>query len=85
MHIAMGADHAGYALKESLAAHLRDGTTDMAPQQRRISISDYRDEARWEREMESIFRRIPLPVALSAELPRLKAELDQLIAQRAAS
>lgn len=24
MHIAIGADHAGYALKESLAAHLRD-------------------------------------------------------------
>lgn len=25
MRIAIGADHAGYALKESLAAHLRDG------------------------------------------------------------
>ena len=29
MHIAIGADHAGYALKESLAAHLRDAGHDV--------------------------------------------------------
>ncbi len=67
-HAALERDDA-LAIMDRLAAHLRDGTTDMAPQQRRIPISDYRDEARWEREMETIFRRIPLPVALSAELP----------------
>ena len=68
-HAALDRDEA-LSLMDRLAAHLRDGTTDMAPKQRRVPIDYYRDPELWEREMETVFRRIPLPVALSAELPR---------------
>ena len=68
-HDAMDRDEA-LSILDRLAAHLRDGTTDMAPDQVRVPISYYLDEGLWEQEMETIFRRIPLPVVMSAELSK---------------
>lgn len=49
--------------------HLRTGTTKMVDSSYREPVSNYVDPERWDREMASIFRRRPLPVALSCELP----------------
>lgn len=52
-----------------VAEHLRNGTTDMAEQGYREPVGNYVDPERWQREMANIFRRRPLPLALSCELP----------------
>lgn len=67
-HQALTADEAT-ALMDRLATHLRNGTTDMAPGQKEIPISYYLDKELWQKEIETIFHRIPLPVCTSAELP----------------
>ena len=52
-----------------LLAHAENGTTDWAPGVRRVPVDDYLNAERWEAEMEAIFRRQPLMLALSMELP----------------
>lgn len=52
-----------------LIEHRRNGTTDLAAEQRREPIAKYLDRDLWEREISEIFHEIPLPVATSAELP----------------
>lgn len=52
-----------------MLAHVENGTTDWAPQVRRVAVDDYINTDRWQREMEEIFRRQPLMLALSIELP----------------
>ena len=52
-----------------LIEHRRNGTTDLADEQRREPIANYLDHDLWEREIKEIFHAIPLPVATSAELP----------------
>lgn len=57
------------SLARRLLDHLERGTTDQAEDVYRVPVAAYRDPARWEREMEAIFRRSPVVVALSAHLP----------------
>jgi phenylpropionate dioxygenase-like ring-hydroxylating dioxygenase large terminal subunit len=52
-----------------LLAHVENGTTDWGPGVRRVPVDDYLNADRWQREMEQIFRRQPLLLALSIELP----------------
>jgi len=52
-----------------LIQHYRDTSTDQAADQWREPVHAYRDPGRWQREIQAIFRRVPLPLALSCELP----------------
>jgi len=52
-----------------LLAHTEAGTTDSAPGPRTVPVSDYADPVRWEREVDVLFRRSPVVVALSAHIP----------------
>lgn len=56
-------------LVERVARHLRDGTTDLAPHNLRVPAAHYVDDAQAARELEALFRRRPLLVALSPDLP----------------
>ena len=51
-------------------AHYRAGTTDQAPSTMAIEVDAYLDPARYQREIDRIFRRLPLALALSIELPK---------------
>lgn len=66
-HAAMSREEA-LAILDRLADHLRNGTTDMAPEQLRIPIEYYLDPEQWQQEIQRVFLRIPLPVCTSAEL-----------------
>lgn len=66
-HTAMSRDEA-LAILDRLADHLRNGTTDMVPEQMLVPIAEYLDPAQWDEEIRRVFRRIPLPVCTSAEL-----------------
>lgn len=50
-------------------AHVAAGTIDAAPEVMRVPASHYLDPARFEQERARIFRRLPLVLALSCELP----------------
>jgi nitrite reductase/ring-hydroxylating ferredoxin subunit len=52
-----------------LLGHLGAGTTDQAEAPATVAVADYLDEARWGREVDRLFRRSPVVVALSAHLP----------------
>jgi phenylpropionate dioxygenase-like ring-hydroxylating dioxygenase large terminal subunit len=56
-------------LTARLLRHYRDKTTDMAPGTYTVDVARYIDEQRFALEVEHIFRRKPLLLALSAELP----------------
>jgi len=51
--------------------HSRDNTTDSAPDTLEISVGDYRDADIWNLELREVFRRVPIALALTAELPEL--------------
>lgn len=51
-----------------LLAHIQNGTAESAPEQGRLSVSDYIDPERWAREVE-IFKSSPIVAAMSCELP----------------
>ncbi len=50
-------------------AHAKAGTIDQTPDVQRVPASNYYDPQRWRLEMERVFRRMPLMLALSVELP----------------
>jgi len=50
-------------------AHFNNGTTDLAPEQLRIPIDAYTDEARFDAERQAVFFESPIAIALSLELP----------------
>jgi phenylpropionate dioxygenase-like ring-hydroxylating dioxygenase large terminal subunit len=50
-------------------AHAAAGTIDRTPDVGRVPATDYLDPERFAREVERIFRRLPLMLALSCELP----------------
>lgn len=52
-----------------LAEHVRNKTTDQAESTWEEPVENYYDEELFKSELELIFKRIPLPLALSAELP----------------
>ena len=56
-------------LAARLLAHADAGTTDSAEGSCTVSVTDYADPTRWEREMDVLFRRSPVVVALTAHLP----------------
>ena len=56
------------ALARRALNHLEDHTTDRAPNTMRQDIDAYRDPVRYAHEMEHIFKRLPLALALSIEL-----------------
>jgi phenylpropionate dioxygenase-like ring-hydroxylating dioxygenase large terminal subunit len=49
--------------------HWVDKTTDQAPDVMHQGVDAYLDEARWAREVDRIFKRLPLALCLSQELP----------------
>ncbi len=48
--------------------HAKAGTIDQKPDVYRVPSSHYYDEERWKAEMDKVFRRMPLMLAMSAEL-----------------
>ncbi|MBM3670915.1 MAG: Rieske 2Fe-2S domain-containing protein [Actinobacteria bacterium] len=56
-------------LSRRLLAHATAGTTDLAATTYSVSVADYADPDRWQAEMDRIFRRVPLVLALAGELP----------------
>lgn len=57
------------ALTRRAFAHHRAGTTDQAPSTMAIPVAAYADPVRHTREVERIFRHLPIALALSIELP----------------
>lgn len=55
-------------LATRLLAHVENGTTDSAEKVKYVPVANYLDANRWEREMDSIFRRLPLMLAFTCEL-----------------
>ena len=49
--------------------HFRNKTTDRAPAQMPLPVDAYTDPERYKREVQRIFRELPIAVALSVELP----------------
>jgi phenylpropionate dioxygenase-like ring-hydroxylating dioxygenase large terminal subunit len=65
-----------------LLANVDAGTSDQSPGQIKVPATAYRDPGRWELEMERIYRRSPLAVALSCDV-REPGDFDTVeIAQR---
>ena len=65
-----------------LLANVDAGTSDQSPGQMKVPAMAYRDPGRWELEMERIYRRSPLAVALSCDV-REPGDFDTVeIAQR---
>jgi phenylpropionate dioxygenase-like ring-hydroxylating dioxygenase large terminal subunit len=54
---------------EKLLGYVEEGGTYQSSRITTIPARNYLDPDRWQREMDSIFRRVPLMLALSAELP----------------
>ena len=52
-----------------LVEHYRNKTTDQVEHQWREPVRAYRDQKLWEREMAAVHGKVPLPLALSCELP----------------
>ncbi len=50
-------------------AHGRNGTQDQSDKIVKIPVENYYDQARWQLEIDRIFKRMPLLLAASAELP----------------
>src|SRR3954447_2178394 len=65
--------------KRMLAFH-ESGTTEQAAGTSRVPAANYIDPRRWQLEMDRIFRRVPLPLALSCEVrePNSYKALDVL-------
>jgi phenylpropionate dioxygenase-like ring-hydroxylating dioxygenase large terminal subunit len=49
-------------------AHAREGTINLEPDVLRIPASHYYDAERWQQEMDQVFKRMPLLLAMSCEL-----------------
>ena len=56
-------------LAERALEHLQSGTTDQADAHMPIPVGAYLDEARFTREVQSVFHNLPIAAALSIELP----------------
>lgn len=54
---------------EAMLDYVEEGRTFQSDRITTVPASHYTDGARWSREMELIFKRVPLMLALSAELP----------------
>src|SRR5262249_25669799 len=54
---------------EIMLHYVEEGRTFQSDRITTVPVHSYTDPERWQREMELIFKRVPLLVALSAELP----------------
>jgi len=54
---------------EIMLHYVEQGRTYQSDKITRVPVSSYTDPTRWQREMDLIFKRLPLLLALSAELP----------------
>lgn len=57
-------------LQRRLLDHATNGTTDQAESTFHVPVAEYLDESMWAKEMDLIFKRKPLMLALSCELDR---------------
>lgn len=64
-----------HALARRALAHLQAGTTDQAEDILQLPAVTYTDPQRYQREIQRIFRELPIAVALSLELPEPGAYL----------
>jgi phenylpropionate dioxygenase-like ring-hydroxylating dioxygenase large terminal subunit len=55
---------------ESMLEYVEKGTTFSTPRLMEVPAASYTDPQQWQREMERIFARVPLMLALSCELPK---------------
>ena len=55
-------------LAERLLDYVDTGTTDSAPDVHNVPVSYYLDESLWQKEMNNIFRRLPLMLAFTCEM-----------------
>ncbi|HLI82246.1 MAG TPA: aromatic ring-hydroxylating dioxygenase subunit alpha [Candidatus Binataceae bacterium] len=55
-------------LATRLLTHVANGTTDSADDVKYIPVENYFDPARWQREMDLIFKRLPLLLAFTCEM-----------------
>jgi nitrite reductase/ring-hydroxylating ferredoxin subunit len=69
-------DAAGMAMRreaaelvERVMKHYRDNTTHEAEDQWTEPVANYLDADRWQRETDAVHRSVPLPLAMSCELP----------------
>ncbi len=58
-----------YEVMARLVEHYRATSTDMVDEQWREPVAHYRDAELWQREVQAVHRTVPLPLALSCELP----------------
>jgi len=58
------------AMAKRNLAHVKAGTVDQAPEVHRVPAKNYYDPERFQLEIERIFRRLPLVLGFSAELPK---------------
>jgi len=56
------------AMARRTVAHAKARTTDQAESITRVPVSNYVDAERWQREVDLVFKRLPILVATSAEL-----------------
>src|SRR2546421_8612024 len=54
---------------EIMLQYVEEGRTYQSDKITTVPVRDYTDPERWQREMDLIFKRVPLLLALSAELP----------------
>jgi len=67
------------ALAKRLISHANGATTDSADTQMRMPIKEYLDGLVWNDEIETLFKRKPLAVGLSCELPEVGSFLSLTI------
>ncbi len=58
------------AIAERIVAHHRNDTTDQADDILEVPVEHYTDPQRWHREVDAIFKHLPLMVALTCEMPK---------------
>lgn len=56
-------------IAEKLLEYVDSNTTDQADDVYRVPVANYLDPDRWQREIDTIFKRLPLMLALTIELP----------------
>jgi phenylpropionate dioxygenase-like ring-hydroxylating dioxygenase large terminal subunit len=58
------------AIAERIVAHHQNDTTDQADDVMEVPVTSYTDPVRWQREVDLIFKRLPVMVALTCEMPQ---------------
>ena len=58
------------AMARENMAHVQAGTINQEPDVLRVPASNYFDATRWQAEMKAVFKRMPLMLAMSCELPK---------------